>query len=301
MSPRSATFPLIELKIEPKSKTDMAMFTAVLMSLCHNDPNAFCSIDVGNGEVILGGKSEEHLDGVIGALIKQGIAVSIGAPQVAYRETITRKVTKDYSHKRMFGGQGQFARVVLEIEPRERGAGYEFENRASEEAIPRRYLSGVEKGLNSALSAGVIMGVPVVDIKIALIDGAYHQEDSSPLAFEVASRQALREALVKPGSILLQPMMRVEITVPEVFVGSIIGDLNNRVGTIVDTAQSGYNCIVSATVSLSNMLGYSNSLKSLSKGQGISTMSYSHYEAVHGFGGGDGEPDNFPPAVGMRA
>jgi elongation factor G len=289
---------LIELKIEPKSKTDLAIFTAVLTALCHDDPNASCRIDTESGEVILGGKSDQHLDDIISAVIAKGIAVSVGAPQISYRETIQRKVIKDYSYKRVFGGHGHFARVILEVEPTERGAGYEFVNKAPESSIPRRYLSGIDKGLDSVLRAGILAGFPVVDIRITLLDGGFHESDSSVGAFEIAARAALREGLESAKSVMLRPIMKVEISAPEHFIGSVIHDMNRRIGKVVGTARQGDDCTVKATVPLSNMLGYSLSLKSMSQGHGRFTMDYSHYEVVRG---GDDDPDNFPPAVGMRA
>jgi elongation factor G len=300
-----AKLSLIKLKIEPKSKTDFAMFSALLTALCHDDPNASCSIDVGSGEVILGGKSEQHLDDIISAVNAKGIAVSIGAPQICYRETIQSKVIKDYTHKRQFAGVWQFARIILDVEPTERGAGYEFVNKAPESSIPRRYLSGIDKGLDSILRAGILIGFPVVDIKITLLEGAYHEEDSSPEAFEIATRQALREAFEIAGAVLLEPMMKVEITSPEDFIGTIIGDLKRLRATITGTAQHGRDPVIRAIVSLSNMFGYANSLMTMTQGHGRFTMKFDHYAIIPGSGGngggGDDDPDNFPPAIGMRA
>jgi elongation factor G len=280
MSEFSNRFPLIEIKVEPKSKADMGMLTSALASLVRSDPNAFCTVDAQSGETLIGGMSELHLEGMVEALISEGVAVSIGAPQVAYRETITRKTTVDYTHKKQTGGTGQFARVILDIQPNEKGLGYEFESKIVGGTVPKEYIPGVEKGLNSVMGAGILAGFPIVDIKIALTDGAYHEVDSSAIAFEIASRMALREGLQKAGAILLEPIMKVEVTSPEDYLGGVIGDLNSRRGQIIGTSSRGNAQIVNAMVPLANMFGYINNLRSMSQGRASYTMQFDHYEQV---------------------
>lgn len=292
-----AKFALLGVKIEPKAETDLAAFSAALSSLCDDNPNLTCHMDVGSGETMIGGKSEEHLDQMIGALKAKDLTFAINPPQICYRETIKRKARIDFTHKKLFGGAGQFARVILEVEPNERGAGNQFANNAPESSVPSRFLSGADKGLNSVLVAGVMINAPVVDIRITLVDGAFHDDDSSPLTFEIASRAALRSGLDSAGPVLLQPVMQVEITTPEQYVGSVIGDLIRRTGRIAGTSQQDDNCVVKAIVPLANLFGYARDLKTLSQGRGSFKMEYSHYDTVPG---GIDDPENFPPAMAMR-
>jgi elongation factor G len=199
---------------------------------------------------------------------------------VAFREKITRKAEVDYTHKKQTGGTGQFARVKLVVEPNEPGAGYVFESKIVGGAVPKEYIPGVEKGIESVLNAGVVAGFPVVDLKVSLIDGAYHEVDSSALAFEIASRAALREALQKGGSVLLEPIMKVEVVTPEDYTGSVIGDLNSRRGQIQGQDMRGNANVVSAMVPLANMFGYVSNLRSMSQGRATFTMQFDHYEQV---------------------
>jgi elongation factor G len=226
---------------------------------------------------------ELHLDIKVDILKRtHKVEVSVGAPQVAYREAITRKVTKDYTHKKQTGGTGQFARVILEIEPAEKGAGNSFESKIVGGSVPKEYIPGVEKGLNSVLSSGPVIGFPVVDMKVALVDGAYHDVDSSAIAFEIATRAAMREAFEQAGAILLEPIMKVEVTSPEDYLGGVIGDLNSRRGQILGTSARGNAQIVNAMVPLANMFGYINNLRSMSQGRASYTMQFDHYEQVPG-------------------
>jgi elongation factor G len=206
--------------------------------------------------------------------------VNVGAPQVAYREKISKKVIEDYTHKKQSGGTGQFARVKFEVEPNEPGKGFEFESKIVGGAVPKEYIPGVEKGLNSVLGAGVLAGFPVVDLKVSLIDGAFHEVDSSALAFEIASRAALREALRKGSSVLLEPVMKVEVVTPEEYTGSVIGDLNSRRGQIQGQDMRGNANVVSAMVPLANMFGYVNNLRSFSQGRASYSMVFDHYSEV---------------------
>jgi elongation factor G len=273
--------PVIEMKVEPKTKADQEKMAVALHKLAAEDPSFRVSTDAESGETIIKGMGELHLDIKVDILKRtHKVEVAVGAPQVAYRETITRKVEVDYTHKKQTGGTGQFARVVLEIQPNEKGKGYEFESRIVGGTVPKEYIPGVEKGLNSVLSSGVLAGFPVVDIKIALIDGAYHEVDSSAIAFEIAARAALREGLQKAGSVLLEPIMRVEVTTPEEYFGGVIGDLNSRRGQIAGTTMRGNAQIISAMVPLANMFGYINNLRSMSQGRASYTMQFDHYDQV---------------------
>jgi elongation factor G len=291
-------FALIEVKVEPKSGTDLGAYSVALTSYCDNDPNLTCRIDVDTGAATIGGMSDEHLDCMFGDLKMQGLDLEVSPPQICYRETIQRKAKIDYTHKKLLFGTGQFARVIMEVEPNERDKGNQFDNKAPESSIPRHFLQGIDKGLNSVMDAGVMINAPVVDIRITLIDGAFHDRDSSPLTFEIASRAALRSGLDSAGPLLLQPMMQIEVTTPDRYLGQLIGDLNRRTGIIVGTAQQDDNCVVEAIVPLANLLGYTHDLNLLSEGHGSFKMKYDHYAAVPA--GSDG-PENFPPALAMRA
>ena len=275
--------PVIEMKVEPKTKADQEKMAVALYKLAAEDPSFRVSTDSESGETIIKGMGELHLDIKVDILKRtHKVEVQVGAPQVAYREAITRKVTKDYTHKKQTGGTGQFARVILEIEPNEKGAGNAFESRVVGGSVPKEYIPGVEKGLNSVLSSGPLIGFPVVDMKVALVDGAYHDVDSSAIAFEIATRAAMREAFEQAGAVLLEPMMKVEVTSPEEFVGSVIGDLNSRRGQIVGTSMRGNANIINALVPLANMFGYINNLRSMSQGRASYTMQFDHYAQVPG-------------------
>ena len=275
--------PVIEMKVEPKTKGDQEKMAVALHKLAAEDPSFRVSTDSESGETIIKGMGELHLDIKVDILKRtHKVEVQVGAPQVAYREAITRKVTKDYTHKKQTGGTGQFARVILEIEPNEAGAGNAFESRIVGGSVPKEYIPGVEKGLNSVLTSGPLIGFPVVDLKVALIDGAYHEVDSSAIAFEIATRAAMREAFENAGAVLLEPMMKVEVTSPEEFVGSVIGDLNSRRGQIVGTSMRGNANIINALVPLANMFGYINNLRSMSQGRASYTMQFDHYAQVPG-------------------
>jgi elongation factor G len=274
---------LLEVAIEPKSKADQEKLGVALAKLVAEDPSFRVHTDQESGQTILKGMDEVHL-GIKLDILKRTYKVdaNIGAPQVAYREKITRSVTKDYTHKKQTGGTGQFARVILEIEPNEKGKGNEFESKIVGGSVPKEYIPGVEKGLNSVLTSGPLIGFPMVDIKVSLVDGAYHEVDSSAIAFEIATRQALREAFQEAGPVLLEPMMKVEVTSPEEFVGSVIGDLNSRRGQIVGTSMRGNANIINALVPLANMFGYINNLRSMSQGRASYTMQFDHYAQVPG-------------------
>jgi len=221
---------------------------------------------------------ELHLDIKVDILKRTyKVDANIGAPQVAFRERITKPAEIDYTHKKQTGGTGQYARVKFLVEPNEAGKGFEFESKIVGGAVPKEYIPGVEKGLNSVLGAGVVAGFPVVDVKVSLIDGAYHEVDSSALAFEIASRAAFREALQKGKSVLLEPIMKVEVVTPEDYTGSVIGDLNSRRGQIQGQDMRGNANVINAMVPLMNMFGYVNNLRSMSQGRATFTMQFDHY------------------------
>ncbi|SHO66321.1 translation elongation factor 2 (EF-2/EF-G) [Pseudoxanthobacter soli DSM 19599] len=273
--------PVIEIAVEPKTKGDQEKMAIALFKLAAEDPSFRVSTDQESGQTILKGMGELHLDIKVDILRRTyKVDVNVGAPQVAYRETITRRVEVDYTHKKQTGGTGQFARVKFVVEPNEVGKGFEFESKIVGGSVPKEYIPGVEKGLESVLGSGVVAGFPIVDVKVELIDGAYHEVDSSALAFEIASRAAFREALQKAGPVLLEPIMRVEITTPEDYLGSVIGDVNSRRGQISGTDTRGNAQIVNAMVPLANMFGYVNTLRSMSQGRASYTMLFDHYDQV---------------------
>ncbi len=273
--------PVIEIAVEPKSKADQEKLGVALSRLAAEDPSFRVSTDQESGQTILKGMGELHLDIKVDILKRTyKVEVNVGAPQVAYRETISRLTTVDYTHKKQTGGSGQFARVKIEIEPAGAGNGFSFDSKVIGGVVPKEYIPGVEKGLNSVLGSGVIAGFPIVDVKVRLVDGAYHDVDSSALAFEIASRAAFREALQKAGPVLLEPIMKVEVVTPEDYLGSVIGDINSRRGQIAGTDTRGNAQVVNARVPLANMFGYVNQLRSMSQGRAQYTMQFDHYEQV---------------------
>jgi elongation factor G len=273
--------PVIEIAIEPKSKADQEKLGTALAKLVAEDPSFRVSTDQESGQTIIKGMGELHLDIKVDILKRTyKVEANIGAPQVAYREKITRPVTVDYTHKKQTGGSGQFARVKITVAPGEPTSGFTFENEIVGGVVPKEYIPGVEKGLESVLGSGVLAGFPVVDLKVELIDGAYHDVDSSALAFEIAARAALREALQKGGSVLLEPIMKVEVVTPEDYTGSVIGDLNSRRGQIQGQDMRGNANVITAMVPLANMFSYVNNLRSMSQGRATFTMQFDHYEQV---------------------
>src|SRR5277367_1046212 len=270
--------PVIEIAIEPKSKADQEKLGVALAKLVAEDPSFRVHTDPESGQTIIKGMGELHLDIKVDILKRTyKVDANIGAPQVAYREKITQRVEHDYVHKKQTGGSGQYAKVTLVAEPVEPGVGYSFESKIVGGNVPKEYIPGVEKGLESVLGAGVLAGFPVVDLKVTLIDGRYHDVDSSALAFEIASRMALREALQKGGSVLLEPIMKVEVVTPEDYTGSVIGDLNSRRGHIQGQDMRGNANVINAMVPLMNMFGYVNNLRSMSQGRATFTMQFDHY------------------------
>ena len=273
--------PVIEMAIEPKTKADQEKMGVALAKLSNEDPSFYVSTDIDSGQTIIKGMGELHLDIKVDILRRaHKVDVNVGAPQVAYRETITRTTEVDYTHKKQTGGSGQFARIKIIVSPGEKGSGFEFDSKVVGGSVPKEYIPGVEKGLKSVMGAGILAGFPVVDVHVNLVDGAYHEVDSSAIAFEIAGRAALREAFQKAGSVLLEPIMKVEVVSPEEYLGSVIGDLNSRRGQIAGTDNRGNAQIVNAMVPLANMFGYVNNLRSMSQGRAAYTMQFDHYAEV---------------------
>jgi len=275
--------PVIEIAIEPKSKADQEKLGVALSKLVAEDPSFRVHTDQESGQTIIKGMGELHLDIKVDILKRTyKVDANIGAPQVAYREKITRQVTHEYVHKKQSGGSGQFAGVKFIIEPLPPGSpeSFEFANEIVGGAVPKEFIPGVEKGLESVLGSGVLAGFPIVDLKVSLIDGKYHDVDSSALAFEIASRMGLREALQKAGPVLLEPIMKVEVVTPEDYTGSVIGDLNSRRGQIQGQDMRGNANVISAMVPLANMFSYVNNLRSMSQGRATFTMQFDHYAEV---------------------
>ncbi|ADL01104.1 elongation factor G [Brevundimonas subvibrioides] len=273
--------PVIEISVEPKTKADQEKLGVALAKLASEDPSFTVSTDHESGQTILKGMGELHLDIKIDILKRTyKVEATIGAPQVAYRESLGRKVDIDYTHKKQTGGTGQFARVMLTFEPGEPGSGFVFENSIVGGAIPKEYIPGVEKGLNSIKDSGLLAGFPLIDFKATLTDGKFHDVDSSVLAFEIAARAAFRELKEKGAPKLLEPIMAVEVVTPEDYLGSVIGDLNGRRGMIQGQDMRGNATVVNAFVPLANMFGYVNTLRGMSQGRAAFTMQYDHYEPV---------------------
>ncbi|HYA80525.1 MAG TPA: elongation factor G [Methylocystis sp.] len=271
--------PVIEIAIEPKSKADQEKLGVALSKLAAEDPSFRVSTDQESGQTILKGMGELHLDIKVDILKRTyKVDANIGKPQVAYRERLQKRAEIDYTHKKQTGGTGQFARVKIIFEPNEAGAGNNFESQIVGGAVPKEYVPGVEKGIQSVMGSGILAGFPVVDLKATLIDGAFHDVDSSVLAFEIASRAATREALQKGGSVLLEPIMKVEVVTPEEYTGSVIGDINSRRGHIQGQDMRANAVVIDAMVPLANMFGYVNQLRSFTQGRANYTMQFSHYE-----------------------
>ena len=273
--------PVIEQAIEPKSKADQEKMALALQKLASEDPSFSVSTDPESGQTRIKGMGELHLDIKIDILRRaHKVDVSVGAPQVAYRETLARATEIDYTHKKQTGGTGQFARVKLRLEPNEAGKGNVFASEIVGGVVPKEYIPGVDKGIQSVWDSGVLIGFPMVDMKVTLFDGAFHEVDSSVVAFEIAARAAMREATTKAGVKLLEPVMDVEVVTPGDFVGSVIGDINSRRGQIRSQEMRGNATVIRAYVPLANMFGYVSQLRSMSQGRASYTMQFAHYSEV---------------------
>ena len=273
--------PVIELAVEPKTKADVEKMGLALSRLAMEDPSFKVSSDPDSGQTIIKGMGELHLDIIVDRLRREfKVDANVGNPQVAYRETITKPCDIEYTHKKQSGGAGQFAKVKIKFEPMEGYTGFEFNNTVVGGNVPKEYIPGVEKGLRSAMDAGVLAGYPVTGVKCTLYDGAYHEVDSNVMCFEIAARAAFREGMRQAAAVLLEPIMKVEVVTPEEYMGDIIGDLNSRRGLVNGMDQRGNARVVDAHVPLANMFGYVNTLRSLSHGRAQFTMLFDHYAEV---------------------
>jgi elongation factor G len=273
--------PVIEVAVEPKTKVDHEKMGQALARLAQEDPSFRVNTDEESGQTIIKGMGELHLEILVDRMKREfKVEANVGAPQVAYRETISKSYDVDYSHKKQSGGAGQFARVKITFEPGEPGSGYEFVNKIKGGNIPTEYIPGVQKGLIFQQQTGVMAGFPCIDFKATLNDGAYHDVDSSVLAFEIAARAAFREGMAKASPVLLEPMMKVEVVTPEEYMGDVIGDLNSRRGSVQEMSTRGNANVIDAMVPLANMFGYVNNLRSLSQGRANYSMQFDHYEQV---------------------
>jgi elongation factor G len=273
--------PVIELSVEPKTKSDQEKLGVALARLAKEDPSFRVTTDEESGQTVIAGMGELHLDIIVDRMKREfQVDANVGAPQVAYRETITRKTDVDYTHKKQTGGSGQFARVKITFEPLEAGSGFEFESKVVGGNVPREFIPGVQKGIESVKDAGVVAGFPMIDFKATLTDGASHDVDSSVMAFEMAARAAFREAAPKAGAKLLEPIMKVEVVTPDDYMGDVIGDLLSRRGQVAGTEPRGNATVINAMVPLANMFGYVNTLRSMSQGRAQYTMQFDHYQQV---------------------
>jgi len=273
--------PVIELSVEPKTKADQEKMGVALNRLAREDPSFRVSSDAESGQTIIKGMGELHLEILVDRMKREfKVEANVGAPQVAYREYLAKPVDIDYTHKKQSGGSGQFGRIKFKLTPGERGAGITFVDSVKGGNIPKEYIPAVEKGMRETAASGSLVGFPIIDFEIELYDGAYHDVDSSALAFEIAGRAGMREAAQKAGIKLLEPIMKVEVVTPEDYLGDVIGDLNSRRGQIQGTDTRGNAQAVEAIVPLANMFGYVNQLRSFTQGRAQYTMQFSHYDEV---------------------
>ncbi len=273
--------PVISMAIEPKTKKDQEKLSQVLNKFMKEDPTFKASVDPETGQTLIHGMGELHLEIIVDRMKREyGIEVNVGKPQVAYKETIKGKAVAEGKFIRQTGGRGQYGHVVIEIEPLERGQGFVFENAIVGGVIPKEFIPAVEEGVKEAMQNGVLAGFPVVDVKVKLFDGSYHEVDSSDMAFKIAGSLAFKEAAKKAGLVLLEPIMEVEVETPEDYVGDVIGDLNSRRGKIVGMENKGVITAIKAYVPLAEMFGYATTLRSLTQGRGTFIMKFSHYDEV---------------------
>jgi len=275
--------PVIQVAIEPKTKADQEKMGIALSRLAEEDPTFRVYTDEETGQTIISGMGELHLDIIVDRMKREfKVEANVGRPQVAYRETIKARVQQEGKYIRQSGGRGQYGHVWLEIEPNETGAGFEFINKIVGGAIPKEYINPVENGIKEALANGVIAGYPVVDIKVTLYDGSFHEVDSSEMAFKIAGSMALQQGVRNATPIILEPIMKVEVTVPEEYMGDVMGDLNSKRGRIQQMSDRGNAKIINALVPLAEMFGYATNLRSMTQGRGNYTMEFNHYEEVPG-------------------
>ena len=273
--------PVIKMSIEPKTKADQEKMGAALQRLAAEDPTLRLSQDETTNQTLIEGMGELHLDIIVDRMKREfSVEADKGQPQVAYKEAITRMVKQEGKYIKQTGGRGQFGHVWLQIEPQERSVGFEFVNKISGGAIPREFIPSIEKGVKDTVSKGVIAGYPLVDVKVTVYDGSYHDVDSSDIAFQIAATMAMRDGVKNAGPVLLEPIMKVEVTTPDEFFGNIVGDLNSRRGRVMGSDERGNSKIVDAMVPLSEMFGYITDLRGMSQGRAAYTMEFDHYEEV---------------------
>jgi len=281
LEPMEFPDPVIEIAVEPKTKGDQEKMGEALGRLAREDPSFRVTSDEESGQTIIKGMGELHLDIIVDRMKREfKVEANIGAPQVAYRETILKSVSNTYIHKKQSGGAGQFAKVELTVEPLPPGKGREIENKIKGGSIPKEFIPGVEKGIESVADSGILAGFPIIDYKVTIVDGLHHDVDSSVLAFEIASRFCFKEACTRASLKLLEPVMRVEVITPEDYMGDVIGDLNSRRGQVSETSKRGNATVISAMVPLANMFGYINNLRSMSQGRAQYSMFFDHYDKV---------------------
>tara|TARA_A100001015_G_scaffold294712_1_gene372830 strand:+ start:11 stop:1549 length:1539 start_codon:yes stop_codon:yes gene_type:complete len=281
LEPMEFPDPVIEIAVEPKTKADQEKMGEALGRLAKEDPSFRVTSDEESGQTIIKGMGELHLDIIVDRMKREfKVEANVGAPQVAYRETVENSSEVEYTHKKQSGGAGQFAKVKLLVEPQEAGKGREVESKIKGGAIPKEFIPGVEKGIETVSDGGILAGFPMIDYKVTILDGLHHDVDSSVLAFELASRACFKEACTKGGLKLLEPVMRVEVVTPEDYMGDVIGDLNSRRGQISTQEQRGNATVITAMVPLANMFGYINSLRSMSQGRAQYSMFFDHYSKV---------------------
>jgi elongation factor G len=273
--------PVIHIAIEPRTKADQEKLGESLAKLALEDPSFRVSTDPETAQTLIGGQGELHLEIIVDRLVREfQVAANVGKPQVAYKETITRPARAEGRYIRQTGGGGHYGHVVLEVEPAQPGTGIDYENRVVGGAVPREFWRATEAGAREALQTGVLAGFPVLDVRVRLVDGSYHEVDSNEMAFKIAASLATKNALEEGGAILLEPIMAVEVVAPESFTGPVIDDLNSRRGRITDIQSRGTTQVIQAQVPLATMFGYVNSLRSLTQGRATFTMQFHHYAQV---------------------
>ena len=273
--------PVISVAVEPKTKQDMEKLSKALQSLSEEDPTFRVSVDSETNQTVIAGMGELHLDILVDRMLREfRVEANIGAPQVAYRETVRKPVKAEGKFVRQSGGKGQYGHVVVQLEPGEAGSGFEFVSKIVGGSVPKEYISPAEQGMKEACESGILAGYPVIDLKVTLLDGSYHDVDSSEMAFKIAGSMAMKEAVMKASPILLEPMMKVEVEVPEDFLGDVMGDLNSRRGQIEGMGSEGGIAKVTSKVPLAEMFGYATDIRSKTQGRGIFSMEFSHYDEV---------------------
>ncbi|NEQ16262.1 MAG: elongation factor G, partial [Moorea sp. SIO3E2] len=273
--------PVISVAVEPKTKQDMEKLSKALQSLSEEDPTFRVSIDPETNQTVIAGMGELHLEILVDRMLREfKVEANVGAPQVAYRETIRKSVQAEGKFIRQSGGKGQYGHVIVELEPGDTGSGFEFVSKIVGGSVPREYISPAEQGMKEACESGILAGYPVIDVKVTLIDGSYHDVDSSEMAFKIAGSMAMRNAVMKAAPVLLEPMMKVEVEVPEDFLGDVMGDLNSRRGQIEGMGSEDGIAKVTAKVPLAEMFGYATDIRSKTQGRGIFSMEFNTYDEV---------------------